>query len=127
MLRLCRNKKAQAAAEYAILIGLVVAVIIGMQTFAKRGFQGKLKDSTDMYVDDLEKSRLLELGAPGAGYSMVGNQFEDNDISSVSTQIKLKDTESVNLDQGLTGTRTQDRRTSSSYGDYQNTSYNATP
>lgn len=47
MLRILRNKKAQTTAEYAILIGLVVAALVAMQTYVKRGLQGRFKDATD--------------------------------------------------------------------------------
>jgi Flp pilus assembly pilin Flp len=48
MLRLLRNKKGQNTAEYAIVIGLVVAAAIAMQTYIKRGIQAKVKDGTDL-------------------------------------------------------------------------------
>ncbi len=47
LLRLLRNKKAQSTAEYAILIGVVVAGIIAMQTYIKRGVQGRIKNVVD--------------------------------------------------------------------------------
>ncbi|MBU0504003.1 MAG: hypothetical protein ABH882_02075 [Candidatus Omnitrophota bacterium] len=48
MLRLFRNKKGQNTAEYAIVIGLVVAAAIAMQIYIKRGIQAKVKDGTDL-------------------------------------------------------------------------------
>lgn len=48
MLRLFRNQKAQSTAEYAIVIGLVVAAAIAMQIYIKRGIQAKIKDGTDL-------------------------------------------------------------------------------
>jgi hypothetical protein len=44
---LVRSKKAQSILEYALLIAVVVAAILIMQVFVKRGFQGQLKDSSD--------------------------------------------------------------------------------
>ncbi len=44
--RLFRNR-AQTTLEYAILIGVIVAGLIGMQVYLKRGFQGKVKESAD--------------------------------------------------------------------------------
>ncbi|MDO8661642.1 MAG: hypothetical protein Q7K98_00255 [Candidatus Omnitrophota bacterium] len=41
------NKKGQSTAEYAIVIGLVVAAIVAMQIYVKRGLQGKVKDAVD--------------------------------------------------------------------------------
>lgn len=44
--RLSKNR-AQSTLEYAILIGVIVAGLIAMQVYIKRGYQGKLKDSAD--------------------------------------------------------------------------------
>lgn len=41
------NKKAQSTAEYVIVLGLIVAAVVAMQTYVKRGLQGKMKDATD--------------------------------------------------------------------------------
>lgn len=45
MLRLMR--KGQSTAEYAIVIGLVVAAAVAMQVYVKRGIQSKIKDAVD--------------------------------------------------------------------------------
>ena len=42
-----RIRKAQSTAEYAIVIGLVIAAIVAMQIYVKRGLQGKVKDAVD--------------------------------------------------------------------------------
>ena len=42
-----RKKKGQSILEYAILLGVVVAGLLIMQTFVKRGFEGGLKKSAD--------------------------------------------------------------------------------
>jgi len=39
--------KAQSTLEYVILIGFVVAALIAMGVYMKRGIQGKLRESTD--------------------------------------------------------------------------------
>jgi len=44
--KLIKNKKAQNTAEYAILISLVVAGIIAMQTYAQRALQARVKDAS---------------------------------------------------------------------------------
>lgn len=41
-----KNKKAQNTAEYALLIALVVAGIIAMQTFAQRALQARVRDAS---------------------------------------------------------------------------------
>lgn len=39
------NNKGQNTAEYALLIALVVAAIIAMQTYAQRSLQGRIRDA----------------------------------------------------------------------------------
>ena len=41
------NKKGQNVVEYSILIALVVGAAIAMQTYVKRGLQGRVKDAVD--------------------------------------------------------------------------------
>ncbi len=42
-----RSKKAQSTLEYTVVIAIIVAALIAMQAYIKRGVQGKLKQSTD--------------------------------------------------------------------------------
>jgi len=42
-----RLRKGQSTAEYAIVIGLVIAAAVAMQIYVKRGLQGKIRDATD--------------------------------------------------------------------------------
>lgn len=44
--KLLKNKKAQQTAEYALLIALVVAAIIAMQTYAQRTIQARIRDAS---------------------------------------------------------------------------------
>ncbi len=85
MLKLLRNKKGQNTAEYAILIGLIVAVAIGMQTYIKRGVQGRFKSE----VDDMA-ANTSGLGAT--------KQYEPYYLSSSYTTQTTKD------ERTLTGT-----------------------
>lgn len=47
MCRRITRSKAQTTLEYAILIGVIVAALIAMQTYIKRGFQGKMRGDAD--------------------------------------------------------------------------------
>ncbi|MDP3142571.1 MAG: hypothetical protein Q8N14_01305 [Candidatus Omnitrophota bacterium] len=44
--RLNKRSKGQSTAEYAILIGLVIAAAVAMQIYVKRGLQGRVHDAT---------------------------------------------------------------------------------
>ena len=46
-----KNNKAQNTAEYALLIALVVAGIIAMQTYAQRALQARVRDASVFMAD----------------------------------------------------------------------------
>jgi Flp pilus assembly pilin Flp len=61
--KLLKNKKAQNTAEYAILISLVVAGIIAMQTYAQRALQARVRDASQYLANqtaDLGSSQQYE-------------------------------------------------------------------
>ncbi len=47
-----RKRKGQSTAEYAIVIGLVIAAAVAMQVYVKRSIQGKMKDAVDTNADN---------------------------------------------------------------------------
>lgn len=47
MFRYILRKRGQSTLEYAVLIGVIVAGLIAMQAYLKRGYQGKLRDSAE--------------------------------------------------------------------------------
>jgi Flp pilus assembly pilin Flp len=67
-----RLKKGQSTAEYAIVIGLVIAAVVAMQTYVKRGIQGKMRDASDapIVVDGLTTDNTMY------GMDTVDKQFE---------------------------------------------------
>ncbi len=44
------NRRGQSTAEYAILIAVVIAAVVGMQLYVKRGMQAKFKNMSDVYT-----------------------------------------------------------------------------
>ena len=63
--KLCRNKRAQQTAEYAILIALVVGAVIAMQTYAQRTIQARVRGA----------SIYLASGSADAG-NVLGTQLQ---------------------------------------------------
>jgi Flp pilus assembly pilin Flp len=101
-----KNKKAQNIAEYALLIALVVAGIIAMQTFAQRALQARIHDAS-IYMQSQTGS--------------IGNseQYEPyymkSDYNSTSNS-----TQNTRLGQGLVG---EDSTSTNNRNGYQNTEY----
>jgi hypothetical protein len=46
--------KGQSTLEYVILLGFVIAALIAMGVYMKRGFQGRLRESTDQVGEQYE-------------------------------------------------------------------------
>lgn len=53
----CKRTKGQSTLEYVILTGFVVAALIAMGTYMKRGVQGKLRESTDQVGEQYEAGK----------------------------------------------------------------------
>ena len=48
------NRRGQNTAEYAILIGVIVAAAIAMQIYVRRGMQARIKDAVDYSVSEVD-------------------------------------------------------------------------
>ncbi|MDO8661643.1 MAG: hypothetical protein Q7K98_00260 [Candidatus Omnitrophota bacterium] len=77
-----RNLRGQSTLEYVILAGFVVAALIAMGVYMKRGFQGRLRESTDQ----------------------VGQQYSaEHTTSTYTTRTDVAQTETLNAS-GITTT-----------------------
>ena len=106
--KLIKNKKAQNTAEYAILISLVVAGIIAMQTYAQRALQGRVRDASIFLVNttaNLGGTTQYEPYYLQTQYRVVRNE----------TQFQL-------LDNAVTSSREDSTRTRST-GGFQRSTY----
>jgi hypothetical protein len=95
--KLIKNKKAQNTAEYAILISLVVAGIIAMQTYAQRALQARVRDA-GVFL----KNTTTELGET----TQYEPYYLDTDYS-----ITRDDSETRTLGQGVVSMETDSTRT----------------
>ncbi len=92
-----RHRKAQSTAEYVIVLGLIVAAVIAMQTYVKRGFQGRIKDAVD-YVDN----------GDGSSVSFATKQYEPYYLeSSFTSERSSEDTENLAEQGAVTRTSTE--------------------
>lgn len=44
------TQRGQSTAEYAIVVSVVIAAVVGMQLYTKRGMQAKVKDVSDSFA-----------------------------------------------------------------------------
>jgi uncharacterized protein (UPF0333 family) len=107
--KLIRNKKAQQTAEYALLIALVVAAVIAMQTYAQRAIQARIKGASDYLAD--------ETSALGTT-----NQYEPYYLTSQYTVTRSDATTDIHTNQTIR--RELDTIRNRAEGGFQASSYN---
>jgi len=112
MYRYLRNKVGQNTAEYAILIGVIVAAVIAMQLYVRRGMQARIKDAVDYSLN-------LDDGAPDV---FKGSQYEPYYYSSdMETTQDERSSEGATLGGGITRATTVSnvsRIGTETYGDW---------
>lgn len=117
------GKKGQNTAEYAILIGLVVAAALAMQTYVKRGLQGRVHDASDKYYDKVTTDAKWKEISSTTVSSLTSKQYEPEKLSSQSTQNTLEDYEKSDMAKGGTVTRESIQRSKQAKDDYQRYDY----
>jgi hypothetical protein len=80
-----RKKIGQSTAEYAIVIGLVIAAAVAMQVYVKRGIQAKVKDAVDYKTADMTAAGIT--GTPFEPTYSSSNMTSSR-TSSVDTETK---------------------------------------
>ena len=112
--KLIKNKKAQNTAEYAILISLVVAGIIAMQTYAQRALQARVRDAAQFMADQTGN---------GVGDTALGGtlQYEpyylqtNYDITRDDNEVELLDNSMTRKEQSNIRKRNKDGSQVSTY------------
>ncbi len=103
------RKRGQNTAEYAILIGLVIAAAVGMQLYVKRGLQARTKGAMGYYITQTNNIDLTGGAAKtqyepyyaSSDYNVTQTQnAETNIYESLNTQVRS------NIDTSRTGSQT---------------------
>ena len=78
-------RRAQSVLEYAILMVIIIAALLTLQTYIKRGIQGRLKSATDDIGDQYT-------GATGANYykrvTTCSKTTEKTQAGTTSTELR---------------------------------------
>ncbi len=74
------TRKGQSILEYSILLAVVIAVLLIMQAFVKRGYQGSLKSSADKMGEQFSASSTTILERQ----DMEGNQDVVTEVGTTS-------------------------------------------
>jgi uncharacterized protein (UPF0333 family) len=70
------KENGQSASEYALLIALVLAVFVGMQTYVKRGIQAAIKENVDEFGIQQEEGERTQQD--------LGLRLENSTLNTVS-------------------------------------------
>ena len=77
------NKRGQSTVEYAVIVAVAIAALLGMQFYMKRGVQGKLRESTDQIAEQYAPGKTASTFTVTS--SGTRNETLDTDGKSVST------------------------------------------
>jgi Flp pilus assembly pilin Flp len=114
MLRqLFKNKKAQNTAEYALLIALVIAGVVAMQTYAQRALQARERDAVRFMVNQTNELGNTDQYEPYymASHYDVNRDSENYKRQSVDTTASDSYTNSVRNGQEAMGYETNEEKT----------------
>jgi hypothetical protein len=95
-------KRAQSTLEYAILIGVIVAGLITMQVYLKRGYSGKLRESGDSMGKQF---------SPGQTYVNITTVSNTNSTEVLGEDYVDHESQNVNLTEGASYTDIKEQTT----------------
>lgn len=100
--RLNKHRKGQNTAEYAILIALVVAAVIAMQTFVKRALQARsfdatsyMRDQTTNAADGLDGDLQYEPYYLTSQYNVYKDSAETKSLQGTASSTSVSDTKTT--------------------------------
>lgn len=89
---LLKRKEGQSTVEYALIIGVIVAALVGMQTYVKRGLQARYHDGMNFLSTEVSTGTdgVAALGATGqyepyyqnSDYSVTQDRNEDETVQA---------------------------------------------
>lgn len=100
------KKNGQSVAEYALMITTIIIAISTMQTYVKRGLQGRMADASDEFVQGVANAPWDALTPP----VVMTTQFEPAELSRTSHQDIIEDSTNFSMTTGGAVTRGVSRK-----------------
>ncbi|MFC1510573.1 hypothetical protein ACFL49_02825 [Candidatus Omnitrophota bacterium] len=94
-----RTKQGQSTLEYAILIVIIIAALLSVQVYIKRGIQGRFKSATDDIGDQFSPSNTTETAV-----TAVTGSSNQTFAAGVSTTTQNPETTTVTVDSNIANT-----------------------
>ncbi len=101
--KLLKSKLAQTTAEYALLIALVVAAVIAMQTYAQRAIQARIRGAAQYMVNGTSQLGNVVQYEPYYTESSYNVDRESTDIS-IHNNATISSSKSENRTRKANGT-----------------------
>ena len=89
------KKKGQSTLEYAVLIVIIIAALLAMNQYIKRGLQGRLKSATDDIGDQFSPGNTNYVKTTNTG-AREAQQFGINAVGVQSTVLLNQEVTTVN-------------------------------
>lgn len=93
----CARTKGQTTLEVVILIGFVVAALIAMGIYMKRGIQGRLKDSTDQVGEQYSAGNTVSVYNTTVGMTQTENMTTGGAVETVINRNRQEKTGSETI------------------------------
>ena len=76
-----RRRKGQSTVEYAVLIVIVIAALLSIQIYIKRGVSGRMRDSADQIGDQFELGNTRAISSTNS-WSRVNENYTRGQTST---------------------------------------------
>lgn len=88
-----RDKKISAFAilEYAIVLGVIFAALIGMNTYIKRGLQGRVKSMADNFISNEQEVDITTGGVSSESSTLAQSDIRQEGLEKGAMQLALLD------------------------------------
>jgi uncharacterized protein (UPF0333 family) len=88
-----KKKSGQAILEYAIMLGVVIAALLIMQVFVKRGYEGSLKASSDKMGEQFSaSSTTIQQKTEMNGNQTITDEVASGSVLDTFTNVDLQST-----------------------------------
>ena len=100
------KKKGQSTLEYAVLIVIIIAALLAMNQYIKRGLQGRLKSATDDIGDQFSPGNTNSTKTVTTGVNEV-QQFGINAVGVQSTVMLNREVTTTNESTNIVNTQAE--------------------
>jgi len=79
------RKRGQSTLEYAVLIVVIIAALIAMQVYLKRGLQGRLRESSDQIGEQFSPGYTVSNRVTTSGSSVTETRQAGGSVTTAIT------------------------------------------